>query len=202
MEAINVIIRNVTPLTYDVLQRMMEENTKDAKVNLHQFVMNDPKALSLNEADLVIIYLGNNALNEWKFVQRLRAQMPELPLLIWAEHLSMEVIQKAINLGAQGVISDEDSSETLRYAIHSLANGRKYFDQELMVQLTKSTDVLTNRELTLLSYLAQELSRMAIAKQLKLSVRTVDLMLQTLREKIGVPTNIGLALYAKKVGLV
>lgn len=202
MEAINVIIRNVTPLTYDVLKRMMEENGKDVKVNLHQFVMNDPKALSLNEADLLIIHLGNNTLNEWKYLKRLKVQMPELPVLLWGEQPSLELLRTALEYGVQGLITDEDSSDTLMQVLQALANGEKYFDQELMIELTQSDDVLSKREVTLLSYVAQEFSRYAIAQQLKLSVRTVDLMLKTLREKLGVSTNIGLALYAKKVGLV
>lgn len=202
MEAINVIIRNVTPLTYDVLQRMMETNVSGSMINLHSYEGNNTKALSLNEANLVIVYLGNNAHNEWTFVRRVRAQHPELPVLIWGERTSLELLRSTLDHEVHGLITDEDSSAMMFEAINALASGQKHFDQEQLIQLTHADGLLSKKEETLLTCIAQELTRFDIAKQLKLSVRTVDLMLKTLREKIGVPTNIGLALYAKKVGLV
>lgn len=201
MEAINVLMRNVPPLTYEVLKRVMEEHTHDVNLKLHSFEMNAPKAMSLNEADVLIIHFGKDARKEWKYLKHLRAQHPEIPVLLWGPS-ALEVLRTALEYGVQGLITDAISLETVIQAVRRLASGGKYFDQDLMIELTSSNSVLSKREVLLLRYVAQEWSRAAIAKQLSLSVRTVDLMLKAVRAKIGVRSNIGLALYAMKSGLV
>jgi two-component system nitrate/nitrite response regulator NarL len=78
--------------------------------------------------------------------------------------------------------------------ISSRASERLFRDDEVEKAQTKS--ILTKREITVLTMLAEGLCNKEIAHFLELSVRTVEAHRQNIKSKLGIHTPAGLTKYA------
>lgn len=197
MEAIKVKIYNASPLMYDLLKEMAKTRKEN---NLFEFT-NDSGPSDAG-TDVILVVLGESASANWKFVAELKTAQPNVPVLLLVHCSSKVTLQMALKYRVEGMVTEEQSLESFLEVLQKLANGEKYFNADAMIELTGEDISVLDHERKLLIFIAQEKDRKAIAKQLNIDVRTVDLHLNALRKKLGVPTNVGLALYAKKVGLV
>lgn len=99
--------------------------------------------------------------------------------------------------GVLGLFSKSETAEALSIAIRQVARGEAYLSPALALSLLQrkqnqatlhevELSTLTERELEVLSLLAEGLSNKAIAARLYLSVRTVDGHLSNLYSRLGV----------------
>ena len=202
MEAIKVKIYNASPLMYDLLKEIAKTRGENFPFEFIQFNNAKDNLQSEAGADVILAVLGERATANWKFVAELKSAQPKVPVLLLVRCCSMETLQMALKYRVEGMVTEEQSLESLLDVLRKLAKGEKYFDADAMIELTEEDLSVLDHERKLLIFIAQEKDRNAIAKQLNIDVRTVDLHLNALRYKLGVSTNVGLALYAKRVGLV
>ena len=201
MEAIKVKIYSASPLMYDLLKEMAKTREEN---NLFEFTNNgnDSGPSDAGNADVVLVVLGETASANWKLVSELKSAQPNVPVLLLVRCFSKMTLQMALKYRVEGMVTEEQSLESFLDVLQKLAKGEKYFNADAMIELTGEDISVLDQERKLLIFIAQEKDRNTIAKQLNIDVRTVDLHLNALRNKLRVPTNVGLALYAKKVGLV
>jgi DNA-binding NarL/FixJ family response regulator len=201
MEAIKVKIYNASPLMYGLLM----EIAKTREENDPFVFTNNAKNIAQSDSentDVIMVVLGEKATANWKFVAELKTVQPNIPVLLLVRCSSNVTLQMALKYRVEGLITEEQSLPSFLNILRKLAEGEKHFDADAMIELTQENLSVLDHERKLLILIAQEKDRNAIAQQLKIDVRTVDLHLNALRKKLGVSTNMGLALYAKKVGLV
>ncbi len=118
-------------------------------------------------------------------------------------------IREAIKVGVNGYILKMTDAEELLLAIRTVLEGRKYFSEQVVVELavvkddafTNKTGAfarLTIRELEILRLVAKEFSTTEIADKLFISVPTVETHRRNLMQKIGAKSVVGLVLFAIK----
>ena len=103
----------------------------------------------------------------------------------------------------------------LAHAIQIVHEGKQYFSRELDINNLKKNllpgssingkaveEILTEKEQQILRLICQEYRTEDIARLLSLSVPSVEGHRKKLRKKLGVSTNVGLALAAYKQGLI
>jgi two-component system nitrate/nitrite response regulator NarL len=138
--------------------------------------------------------------------EQFRETVPETRLLILSMHDDREYIASALQAGARGYILKDVSTEEMVAAIEAIHRGGTYFsagvDAFASLGADPATDaVLTTREQTILLCLADGKSNKDVARELDISVRTVETHRKNLKRKLGISSTAGLTRYVIENGL-
>jgi DNA-binding NarL/FixJ family response regulator len=164
--------------------------------------------------DVVLLDLHMPVLDGLATTQRLRAEFPEVRVLI----LSMEAhelsIGQVLEAGALGyVLKNADKGEIL-VAIQAVAAGKRFLCSELGLSMldkvlnappdspTPADTALSPREREVLQLVASGLTNGEIAEQLYNSKRTIETHRQNIIAKTGAKNTAALISYAVRQGLV
>lgn len=159
--------------------------------------------------DVVIMDVSMPVLNGLEATKRFRQELPDTRILMLSMHDDREYILSLVQSGASGYVLKDVSSHELINAIDTVHSGNTYFSagasNALFQQTATSTQALeelSNRELTVLKLLAMGLSNKEIARDLRISARTVETHRQNLKSKLGIQTIAGLTKYAIEKQLI
>jgi len=130
-------------------------------------------------------------------------------------HNEKGIIQKVVSAGAAAYILKNIDQEDLILAIRKVAEGGKFFSDEVTMTLAGNSsldqstyqnvtlsDDLTEREIEILKWIAQGYSNKEISEKLFISHRTVDTHRTNLMKKLDVHNIAGLIRYALRAGYV
>lgn len=139
---------------------------------------------------------------------------PNLKIIALTMHHEEAYIVKILENGAKGYLIKDAGTEEMLRSISTVANGDSYYcnhvSNVLVKHITKGTspkvkeeiNPLTKREKEILTLIAQEFSNPEIAKELFISIRTVDTHRRNLLDKLQVKNTAGLVKSAIKMGLL
>lgn len=124
-------------------------------------------------------------------------------------------IHKLIRHDINGYILKNTSIEELVKALNTVAEGKKYFSKEINIIDTdqdfrntvtiedkKVDEILSKREIEVLTLICKEYSNSEIAEKLFLSVSTVETHRKNLIAKLGVNNTVGLVKFALRNNLI
>jgi len=146
--------------------------------------------------------------------QQLIELYPDLKVLAISMHYEDSYIVKILEIGAKGYLLKDAGGEEMINAITVVNQGDTYYSnhvsQVLIKHITSGTkpsdksieSPLTKREKEILTLIAMEYSNPQIAKELFISIRTVDTHRRNLLDKLQVKNTAGLVKSAIKLGLV
>jgi len=121
-------------------------------------------------------------------------------------HDNREYITKVLKAGAKGYILKDVSSNEMVTAIQAVYQGKTYYSSgvtDILLNESSKKDVpLTDREKTILRLLAEGNSNKHVARELDISVRTVETHRRNIKRKLNVKTSAGLVKYAIENGIV
>lgn len=164
------------------------------------------EALSLVERlqpDLLLVDIGMKDMTGLQLTERLCRQYPGIQILILSMYDHAEYVTSSIRAGARGYVLKDAASWEIVAAIDAIAAGGSYYSDDLL-QKTLSPPAedgeLTPREREVLQRLAQGLTNKAIARELDISVRTVETHRLSIRRKLDVDTPAALVKYALERG--
>ena len=157
--------------------------------------------------DVIMMDISMPDLNGIDATEQILELSPQSKILIFSMHDNAEFITNAVQAGASGYILKNTDAEEVYQAIIQVAQGQRYFGENIAkILLSKPTSTesarLTTREQTVLSYLAQGLSSKQIAEQTQISVRTVDAHRRNIKAKLQLDTVAEMIRYAVEHGLV
>lgn len=128
----------------------------------------------------------------------IRASQPGVAVLVLSQHLEATYLLELVGESASGVgylLKDRvrDVGEFIA-SVERVASGGTAFDPEVVKSLVggrrgSALDELTDRELSVLSLVAEGRSNRAIAKQLYISSRAVERHVQAIFSKLGLPDS-------------
>jgi DNA-binding NarL/FixJ family response regulator len=150
-----------------------------------------PEALQLAEADppdLMLVDVGMRGMNGIELATALRSRHPEIRVLMLSMYDNREYVVSAIRAGARAYVLKESPTEEILTAISAVCAGGEYFSPRvahLLADADIATPQLTAREHEILRFLAHGHSNKAVARQLDISVRTVETHRFSLRRKLG-----------------
>ncbi len=143
---------------------------------------------------------------------RLRAELPDLPVLMFSAHDNPTYIARAVAMGAAGYLNKAASRDQIITAIRQAAAGESIWTREELRRVTGSLSTprspidlevpLTRREGEVLKQLALGLSNKEIASALAISYETVKEHVQHILRKVGVSDRTQAAVWAVRKGLV
>lgn len=157
--------------------------------------------------DVVLMDISMPVMTGFEATERLRAEQPDVRVLILSMHENREYILKLIQCGAAGYVLKDVSSGELVTAIQTVHRGGTYFSSGASQSLFGQADLamlapgsesetLTAREQEVLKLLAEGASNKDVARQLEISVRTAETHRQNIKNKLNIQTSAGLVRYA------
>ncbi len=148
---------------------------------------------------LVLMDIGMKDVNGIELTRQMIARVPALHVLMLSMYDNVEYAQRALQAGARGYVLKDSPAAEILVAVRSVAAGGNYFSSSLSPRLLgapAARNVLSAREWDILRCLAQGLASKQIARELDLSVRTVESHRQNIRRKLDLETQADLIRYA------
>ena len=142
-----------------------------------------------DEPDLMLVDVGMRGMNGIELATVLRQRHPAIRVLMLSMYDNREYVLSAIRAGARGYVLKESPTEEILTAISAVWAGGNYFSAQLanLASLVgASAPLLTAREHEVLLLLAHGRSNKLVARELDISVRTVETHRLSLRRKLGV----------------
>ncbi|WP_420598971.1 response regulator [Neptuniibacter sp.] len=205
---IKVLLVDDHPLVLDGINARLEgEESLDVVGMAHDGKQALEQAEKL-QPDVVLMDISMPVMNGFEATELFRQQQPQVRVLILSMHDDREYILKLIKCGASGYVLKDVSSGELITAIETVFRGGTYFssgasqtlfselNKEQLPELPAAEEALTKRENDVLKLLAEGNSNKEIARELNISVRTVETHRQNIKAKLDIHTAAGLARYA------
>lgn len=170
------------------------------------------RALDLTP-DVMVLDISLPGENGIKTAARIRAELPEVRILMLSVHDHPEYVLESAKAGAHGYLRKDTLPEDLRKAIRTIHEGHTCFDRALSGEVETVTPVLqtnaaqrlellTRRERDVLVGVVTGKTNKEIAAHLGLSPRTVESYRESLIRKLGIPSVAGLTRFAIDAGLL
>jgi two-component system nitrate/nitrite response regulator NarL len=176
------------------------------------------KIVEVNKPDLLILDIRMPNMTGIEVVEKLRDQNNTVKIVMLSMHESEEYVLKSIKAGADGYLLKGSSKEEFLKALHTVANGGKYFSGDissiLISQLnnpaasigTKQTleeeQLITKREKEILKLLLSGKGNKEIAEALDISKRTAEVHRFNLMKKLKVKNLMELSNKATEYSLL
>jgi DNA-binding NarL/FixJ family response regulator len=157
--------------------------------------------------DVVLMDISMPGISGMDLISRIRADHPQLPVLVLSMHKEEQFAVRSLKVGAAGYLTKDCAPELLAQAIRRVAAGGKYITSEVADALASAIlpspvetphKLLSNREFQIFRKLASGQSINEIAQELSLSANTVSTHKRRLMNKLGVKNNASLVIYAVK----
>lgn len=149
--------------------------------------------------DVVLMDVGLKEGSGIALAEEMLQSVPALKLLMFSMYDNPEYVQRSLQAGARGyVLKDAPASEILS-AIDAVAAGGTFLSAAVSGRLFRGQapkPVLTPRESEILTKLGQGASSKQIARELDLSVRTVEAHRQSIKRKLELEGQAELIRYA------
>ncbi|MGH1350163.1 MAG: response regulator [Methyloligellaceae bacterium] len=207
---ISILIVDSHPIFRDGLRSRLEQQSEFYVIGE---VDNGRTAISscrTHTPDVVLIDPFMQGLNGFQSISKLKSASPDIKILVASDIDDIVDVQIALSEGASGYILKSSHSDEFLNAIRAISNNGSYLPMTLMnglIEATKKTKStgnmfgLTMRELDILRELAIGCSNKDIARNLKISVRTVETHRQNIRQKTGTFATTDLVRIANRLGL-
>lgn len=153
--------------------------------------------------DVVVLDLRMHGVNGLETIQALRAEFPEVRILIFSNYAKGEEVYRAIKAGAVGFAVKEMALDQLLDAIRAVHAGEQYIPPQIAMRIgERLLAQLSPREMDVLRLLARGLSNKEIATQLGLVVGTVKIHVANIFTKLGVSDRTQALVTAVKRGII
>ncbi|CAM3976512.1 response regulator transcription factor [Roseateles saccharophilus] len=155
--------------------------------------------LALTAPDVVLMDVGLKDVNGIALAAEMLAARPAVKLLMFSMYDNPEYVQRALQAGARGYVLKDAPATEIVSAIDAVAAGGTFLSAAVSGRLFRGQapkPVLTPRESEILGKLGQGASSKQIARELDLSVRTVEAHRQSIKRKLELDGQAELIRYA------
>jgi DNA-binding NarL/FixJ family response regulator len=145
--------------------------------------------------DLAIVDVSINGADGIELVKQMKAEMPHLAILVLSMHDESLYALRALKAGALGYVMKAEAVSHVVNAVRRVLEGRIFvspqFGEKLIFKAVHGSDSgspvdrLSDRELEVLMMLGRGHNTKSIAKELNLSVKTIETHRAHIKEKLG-----------------
>ena len=162
--------------------------------------------------DVILLDISMPRLNGLEAARIVRASVPEAKIIFLTMHADLTYAREAFRAGASGYVLKRSAASELVKAISVVLTGRPYvttlFPAEVLQPLgadlqtlTPDSGTLTPRQREVLQLVAEGNTAKEVAKQLKISKKTVDFHKGRIMDRLGIRTASELTKYAVAHGV-
>ncbi|WP_163294306.1 fimbria biosynthesis transcriptional regulator FimZ [Enterobacter hormaechei] len=205
MKPASVIIMDEHPIVRMSIEVLLQKN-KNIQVKLKSGDSHEVLDCIRNHPiDLVILDIEMTGTDGFVLLKRIRNLNKDIKVLFLSSKSEAFYAGRAIRAGANGFVSKRKDLREIYNAVEMILTGYSFFPSETLSFINHlgsrtgaAVDMpLSNREVTVLRYLANGLSNKEIADQLLLSNKTISAHKSNIFSKLGVQSIVELIDYAK-----
>ena len=152
--------------------------------------------LDTNTPDLAIIDLSLAAGSGLDLIEHIKARNSKILMLVASMHDESLYAERVLVAGARGYINKQEAQEKIIQAIRQVLKGKVYLSEHMTERILNNmvsrTDdkqgigSLSNRELQVFEMIGQGIAPGKMAKQLNISVKTIETHQAHIKKKLGV----------------
>jgi len=158
--------------------------------------------------DMAIVDLSLPGANGIELIKNIRAEFPNLPVLVLSMHDESLYALRALRAGADGYVMKHEAMANVIQAIREVFNGRPYLSPAMAAQViakfahrraegeTDAVERLSDRELEILELIGKGNEVRQIAKLLHLSPKTVETHRAHIKDKLDLKNSREVARFA------
>ena len=210
MSTVKIFIADDHGVVREALKRFIDSQPDFEVVGEASGGLEVMEKVRLSRPDIVIMDLGMPGLDGVKCTANLLKANPEAKVIALTAHEEASYIKDCLAAGAKGYVLKRSLVEELQLALSVVARGGTYLDPLVSVKLqemlsgphdtTSAASKLSEREIQVATLIARGLSAKEIAKQLNISVKTVETYKARALEKLSVHNRAELVRYALEHG--
>jgi len=168
-----------------------------------------------SKPELVLLDLSMPRMSGFSVLREIKAEMPEIKVLVLSIHESDQYVLQAFEAKADGYAIKDSSREELRMAIRTVLEGKKYISPGIAgsvlegylngrktLKSKSALDTVTEREKEILKLLGEGHQNKEIADLLCISVKTVEKHRANLMSKLDLHNAAALTAFAYEHGLI
>jgi DNA-binding NarL/FixJ family response regulator len=170
------------------------------------------KALA-EDVHLAILDVSMPGMTGIQAAAELNRRKPELRILVLSMYDSEQFLFQALKAGASGYVLKSDADQDIVEACRRTMRGHSFLYPSALATLVRDYvergrpddeqfDILTPRELQVLKLIAEAHTSKEIAKELFISIKTVERHRANILDKLGMTDRVELTRYAIRRGLI
>jgi len=160
-----------------------------------------------SNVDLILLDLSMPGVQGFSGLLYLRAQHPEIPVVIVSATEDANVIRRAIDFGASGFVPKSQPINSIRLAVDKVLNGEIWTPSDLAsmpadddtVDLVRRLSTLTPQQVRVLMMLGEGLLNKQIAYTLGVSEATIKAHVSAILQKLGVDSRTQAVIAVNKI---
>ena len=170
-----------------------------------------------SDYDICLLDIGMPGMDGIATSKLIKTEKPQIKIIILTTYNDQAIVRELIETGISGYVLKNSTKKELIEAIHKVAAGGMYFSDDIHSAIINNystyirekkqfqageTVALTQREKEVLKLLAREYTNDAIARELKISFRTVETHRKNMMQKTKSHNLAGLLKFAYREGLI
>ena len=204
-----IIIADDHPLFRDALDQTISNSMQDLEIV--QTGTLDSVVESLeggDDVDLVLLDLKMPGVQGFSGLIFLRAQFPNIPVVVVSASEETQVIKRVMELGASGFIPKSSSMEDMQIAVKTVLDGEIWVPKNIdtssdnedeNADLARRLTTLTPQQLRVLMMLRDGLLNKQIAYELSVSEATVKAHVSAILQKLKVDSRTQAVIVSSKI---
>lgn len=159
-------------------------------------------AIRRHRFDLAVVDIGlEGSTNGIELTKNIRAEKPDLPVLVLSMHDETLFAERALRAGARGYVMKREALNNFIGAVRTVLNGEIFISPNMSKRMVfahlhgvsgegaSAVDLLTDRELEVLQLIGAGRDVRAIAQQLGISAKTVEAHRTHIKEKLDLANS-------------
>ena len=194
----NILIVDDHPIVRQGIQRLLEQEP-DLRINAEAGSASEAlSALRSLRPDAAIIDISLPGTDGLELTKMVRAERPDIPILILSMHEESLYAERVLRAGANGYLMKQEVAENIVNAIRKILRGEIYLSDRAGQRILRDVsgrrtsggakpaiEKLSDRELEVLRRIGQGQGTRQIAEQLHLSVKTIETYRAHIKEKLA-----------------
>jgi DNA-binding NarL/FixJ family response regulator len=216
MKQITVLLADDHMIVREGLRVLLEVETDMEIVGEAQTGRQAVQLARKHRPDVVVMDIAMPLLNGLEAARRILKAVPATRVLMLSAHGDDEYIRQAILLGAAGYLIKQTSADLLSKAIREVQKGNSFFSPSIAHRvhdlhlnsangptlLKQKKASLSTRETEVLQLVAEGKANKQVARELGISIKTVEKHRQRLMKKLDLHDTAGLTRYAIAAGII
>lgn len=165
-------------------------------------------AVARQKFDLALLDISLPDKNGLELIKDIRVLRPEIPVLVVSMHDEIIYAERVLRAGGRGYIMKQAGGEKFLRAIRQVLAGQIFVSEKMAARILEAfsgsqpdksaspVGKLSDREFEIFQLISQGIGTRAIAQQLHLSVKTVEVHRANIKEKLSLKTATELVRYA------
>ncbi len=200
------IIADDHPLFRDALKQILARDMPDVELAEAGTLDEVVAAVEEKDTDLILLDLKMPGVQGFSGLIYLRAQFPDIPVVVVSASEETTIIRRAISFGASGFIPKSASAEQMQAALRAVLAGEVAVPEDVSLEEDEETgdmarrlSTLTPQQMRVLMMLREGLLNKQIAYELGVSEATIKAHVSAILQKLGVESRTQAVIAASRV---